>query len=80
MGLDNSIMKIPIIDLLPSKFFTAIVWGNVGRDRIDVVVEFATNWIKYVIPSLISSASKCCKVMGYFQSSVEAKDKVKGRI
>ena len=43
MGLDNPTMKLPIIDPILSKFFTLIVWGNIGRDGIDVVVEFTTN-------------------------------------
>jgi len=29
IGLDNPMIQLPIIDPLPSKFFTAIVWGNI---------------------------------------------------
>ena len=38
IGLENLTMKLRIVDLLPSKFFAIIIWSNVGRDEIDVVV------------------------------------------
>ena len=50
IGLDNPIIQLPIIDPLPIKFFTAIAWGKIGRDGIDVNIEFSTNWIKFVSP------------------------------
>lgn len=43
MGLDDSSVLIPNIDLLPSKFFTSLIWGDVTRDEMDVRVEFTSN-------------------------------------
>ena len=37
ISLNNLAIQLPIINLLPSKFFTAIVWCNIGREGIDVV-------------------------------------------
>ena len=65
IGLDNPIIRLPFIDLLPTKFFTAIVWGNVGREGINSAVKFSTNWVKSVTPPLIVYITQRCKVMGY---------------
>ena len=51
IGLDNPIIQLLIIDPLPKKFFTAIVWGNVGQEGIDIAVKFSTNWVKSGTPS-----------------------------
>ena len=52
--LDNPTIQLPIIDPLPSKFFTAIVWGNIGQEEIDIVIEFSTKWVKYGTPLMIA--------------------------
>ena len=41
--LDDPCLKLPVIDPLPCTFFTAIVWGNLDRDGINVNIEFTTN-------------------------------------
>ena len=43
MGIDDPVLKLLVIDPLPSKFFTGIVWGNIGCDDINVNIKFTTN-------------------------------------
>ena len=76
IGLENPCLKLPVINLLFCKLFTAIVRGNVGRDGINVNIEFTTSWVSFVKPFLVSYALKRCKVMGYCSSVVDAKDTV----
>ena len=53
MGLDDSSVHIPNIDPLFTKFFTSLIWGHIGRDGIDVRVEFTSNWVDSVSPNVV---------------------------
>ena len=53
MGLDDPFLKLPVIDPLPCNFFTAMVWSNVGREGINVNIEFTTNWATSVKPFIV---------------------------
>ena len=77
IGLDDSSVRIPTIDPLPSKLFTALIWGQVCRSRVDVVVEFTSNWKKSIAVPLIEYTRSGCKAIGYCSSAADARDTVK---
>ena len=77
IGLDDISIEIPTIDSLPTKFLTALIWGEVGRDGIDFVVEYNCNWYNSITTPLIEYTRAGCKAMVYCSSAVEARDKVK---
>ena len=80
MGLDDTSVHIPTIDPLPSKFFNALIWGQVGRPGIDFVVEYTCHWDASVTAPLIDYTGHGCKAMAYCSSAIDARDKVKGGI
>ena len=80
MGLDDTSVHIPTIDPLPSKFFNALIWGQVGRSGIDFVVEFTCHWDASITTPLIDYTSHGCKAMAYCSSAIDARDNVKGGI
>jgi len=80
MGVDYRLFKSPLIDPLPSKFFTRIVWGNVGHQGIKVNIEFTTDWVNSVKPNVVSYANKRCRVLGYCLSTMDAKDNVHPKV
>ena len=77
IGLDDVSIEIPTIDPLPTKFLTALMWGEVGRDGIDFVVEYNCNWYNSITTPLIEYTRAGCKAMVYCSSAIEARDKVK---
>ena len=80
MGIYDSSFKLSVIDPLPSKFFTDIVWGNVDRRGINVNIEFTTNWVNYVKPNVISYATKRCQILGYCSSAMDAKNNFHSKV
>ena len=80
LGMDDPSFTPPVIDPLPSKFFTGVVWGKVGRCGIDVQIEFSTNWVNSVKPMVVMYANKRCCIMGYCLSPLDAKDNVHGKV
>ena len=75
--LDDTDLHILIIDPLPFKFLTALIWGQLGRDCVDFVVEYTCNWVNSITVPLIEYTQHGCKVMVYYSSATEARDKVK---
>ena len=48
LGLDDCSVHITSIDPMPSKFFTALMWGIVACTGIDFVVVFSSSWLTAV--------------------------------
>ena len=80
MGVDDPSLKLPLIDPLPTKFFTGIIWGNVGRQGINVNIEFTTDWVNSVKTNVVSYANNRCRVLGYCSSAMDAKDTVHPKV
>ena len=80
MGLDDTSVHIPTIDPLPSKFFNALIWGQVGQPGIDFVVEYTCHWDVSITPPLVDYTGHSCKAMAYCSSAVDVCDNVKGGI
>jgi len=77
LGLDDCSIHIPTIDLLPSKVFTALMWGKVARPGVDFIVDFTSSWLTALSVPLIEYTRHGCKAMGYYSSAVDARDTVK---
>ena len=80
MGVNDPSFKLPLIDPLPSKFFTGIVWGNVIRQGINTNIEFTTDWVNSVKSNVVSYANKRCWVLGYYLSAMDAQDNVHPKV
>ena len=79
-GLDDSSVRIPTIEPLPSKYFTALIWGQVCRSGVDFIVEFTSNWKNSITVPLIEYTRSGCKAMGYCSSAADARDIVKSGV
>ena len=77
LGLDNCSVHISTYDLMPSKFFTALMCEKVGCTSINFIVDFSSSWLKAVPVPLIEYTRHGCKAMGYCSSAVDARDTVK---
>ena len=53
VGLDDTTLQILTIDPLPSKLLTALIWGQVGREGIDFVVDYNCNWVNSITVPLL---------------------------
>lgn len=73
-------MHIPNIDRLQTRFFTSLIWGHIGRDGIDVRVDFTTNWEDSVSTHVIKYAQSKYKNLAYCSSAMDARDKVKNTL
>ena len=80
MGIDDPSFTPPVIDLLPSKLFLSVVWGNTGRLGIDMQIEFTKKWVNSVKPMVVMYADKRCRIMGYCSSATDAKNNVHGKL
>ena len=65
---------------MPTRFFTSLICGHVGRDCIDVHVQFITNLAEYVSPHVLEYSRNKCKIMGYCSSAADARDNIKGKL
>ena len=80
MGLDDSSISIPTIDPLPTRYFTSLILGHVGRDGIYVHIQFTTNWVDCVSPHVLKYSRNKCKVLAYCSSAADARDNIKGKL
>ena len=77
MGLGDNSAHIPTIDPLPTKVFTSLIWGQVGRDRTNCTIEFTANWVNSIKDQLMQYTRRGYKAMAYYSSAVDPRDRVK---
>lgn len=77
IGIDDCNVHIPTIDPLPSKCFTALIWGQVGWCGVDFVVDFTSKRRRSITVPLVEYTRHGCKTMGYCSSAADTRDTVK---
>ena len=72
--MDDTALRIPTVDPLPSKFLITLIWVQLGRDVIDFLVEYTYNWANLITVPLIEYTRHSFKVLSYCSSATEARD------